>query len=159
MKPTLLVSACLLGHPVHYDGTAKKLPPAIQHTRQLRYQLVSVCPECLGGLPTPRPPAEIQGGTGQDVLAGRARVCAADGQDVSPAFIAGAQRTLDIARQHGSTQALLKANSPSCGKHQIYDGHFDGTLRPGSGVCTALLQGHGITVHNEDEVDVLLRGD
>lgn len=157
-KPSLLVSACLLGQPVRYDGhgTAIPSPALLELTR--RYQLFSICPECQGGLPTPRPAAEISGGDGGDVLDGRARVITRTGQDVSNAFIDGARQALDRAIQHGCRQALLKANSPSCGNRQIYSGHFDQQLQQGSGVTAALLQRHGISVFNENEVDGLLLG-
>ena len=155
-KPPLLVSACLLGQPVRYDGHGKALPAPELFELTRHYQLFSICPECQGGLPTPRPSAEISGGDGSDVLDGRARVITQIGQDVSRAFIDGARQALDSAIQHGCRQALLKANSPSCGNRQIYSGHFDQQLQPGSGVTAALLQRHNIIVSNENEIDGLL---
>ena len=82
-KPPLLVSACLLGQPVRYDGHGKALPAPELFELTRHYQLFSICPECQGGLPTPRPSAEISGGDGSDVLEGRARVITQTGQDVS----------------------------------------------------------------------------
>ncbi|RKQ62205.1 uncharacterized protein YbbK (DUF523 family) [Vogesella indigofera] len=158
-KPPLLVSACLLGQPVRYDGHGKAMPSPLLFELARRYQLLSICPECQGGLPTPRPAAEISGGDGGDggdVLDGRARVITQTGQDVSRAFIDGARQALDSAIRHGCRQALLKANSPSCGNRQIHSGRFDQQLQPGSGVTAALLQGHGISVFNENEMDRLL---
>ncbi len=155
-KPPLLVSACLLGQPVRYDGHGKAIPSPLLFELARRYQLFSICPECLGGLPTPRPAAEISGGDGGDVLDGHARVITQTGQDVSRAFSDGARQALDSAIRHGCRQALLKANSPSCGNRQIHSGHFDQQLQPGSGVTAALLQGHGISVFNENEMDGLL---
>ncbi|AOZ51525.1 DUF523 domain-containing protein [Chromobacterium vaccinii] len=155
-KPTLLVSACLLGQPVRYDGQSKPLSSPRWTTLRQRFDLIPVCPECLGGLPTPRPAAEIVGGNGGDALAGVARIQSADGDDVSAAFIAGAERTLNAALQHGCAQALLKANSPSCGNRRIYDGSFSATLRDGQGVAASLLERNGIAVWNETEIDSLL---
>ncbi|MCD4498846.1 DUF523 domain-containing protein [Chromobacterium vaccinii] len=155
-KPTLLVSACLLGQPVRYDGQSKPLSSPQWTTLRQRFDLVPVCPECLGGLPTPRPAAEIVGGNGNDALAGIACVQTAEGDDVSAAFISGAELALNTALQHGCVQALLKANSPSCGNRQIYDGSFSSTLRDGQGVAASLLERHGIAVWNEEEIDRLL---
>jgi uncharacterized protein YbbK (DUF523 family) len=103
----------------------------------------------------PRPPAEIKGRDGHAVLAGEARVIAADGRDVTSAFLLGAQRTLELARSWGSTTALLKSRSPSCGKYSIYDGTFRGILRSGPGVTAALLASHGLSVFSEEEVEIL----
>jgi len=155
-KPPLLVSACLLGQPVRYDGHGKAMPSPLLFELARRYQLLSICPECQAGLPTPRPAAEISGGDGGNVLDGRARVITQTGQDVSRAFIDGARQALDSAIRHGGRQALLKANSPSCGNRQIYSGHFDQQLQPGSGVTASLLQRQGISVFNENEMDRLL---
>ncbi|WP_238377367.1 DUF523 domain-containing protein [Vogesella sp. EB] len=152
-KPPLLVSACLLGPPVRYDGHGKAMPSPLLFELARRYQLFSICPECLGGLPTPRPAAEISGGDGGDVLDGRAHVITQTGQDVSRAFIDGARQALDSAIRHSYRQALLKANSPSCGNRRD---HFDQQLQPGSGMTAALLQRHGISVFNENEMDRLL---
>jgi len=123
--------------------------------RRLRgRQLVSVCPEQLGGLPTPREPAEIQGGDGQDVLSGRARVRTARGRDLTDSFLRGARETLRIARECGCVGGLLKSRSPSCGVHQHYDGTFTGTLQPGPGVTAALLRRHDIVVAEAGQPEV-----
>jgi uncharacterized protein YbbK (DUF523 family) len=155
-KPALLISACLLGQPVRYDGASKGMAASWQEQLAAHYTLLPFCPECAGGLPTPRPAAEIRGGHGANVLAGQAHVVTASGQDVGAAFVYGAQLGLALAQQHGCTLALLKANSPSCGNRQIYSGQFDGQLQEGAGVCAALLQQHGITVYNETELAQLL---
>jgi len=109
-------------------------------------ELIPVCPEEAGGLPTPRPPAEIVGGDGEDVLNGKAKVMTVDGRDVTDAYLKGAHHALQVAQAHGATQVILKARSPSCGCSDIYDGTFSGTLTSGDGVTTALLKRHGITV-------------
>jgi uncharacterized protein YbbK (DUF523 family) len=98
---------------------------------------VLACPEAEGGLGTPRPAAEIAGGTGEDVLDGRARVVTCDGVDVTAAYLAGARIAVERATAHGCTRAILKARSPSCGCTGVYDGTFSHALRPGDGVTAA----------------------
>jgi uncharacterized protein YbbK (DUF523 family) len=105
---------------------------------------VAICPEVAGGLPIPRLPAEIQGGDGQDVLEGRAKVVRQDGVDITEAFIKGAHQALSLARKVGAKKAILKARSPSCGVTFIHDGSFTGALREGMGVVAALLKREGI---------------
>ena len=113
---------------------------------------VLVCPEEDGGLGTPRPAAEIQGGDGSDVLAGRARVVTKAGVDVTAQYLAGARIALEAARAAGATTAILKARSPSCGKGCIYDGTFTRTGREGDGVTAALLQSAGLVVVTEGDL-------
>lgn len=108
-----------------------------------------VCPEVDGGLGTPRPPAEVVGGDGADVLAGRARVVTGDGRDVTAEYLDGARKALDAARRTGASKAILKARSPSCGSGEIYDGSFSRTLAAGDGVTAALLRANGIQVVDE----------
>ena len=139
-----LISACLLGVRCRYDGGHSRDSAAIkQHETDT---LIAVCPEELGGLPTPRPPAEIVGGDGEDVLAGTAKVMTAAGEDVTDAYLRGAHQTLRIAQSQGATRVILKARSPSCGCGHIYDGTFSSTLKAGDGVTAALLKQHGIEV-------------
>lgn len=141
----LLVSACLLGEPCRYDGASKPFPgiPALlaEHT------IVPVCPEQLGGLPTPRPPAERRGD----------RVITAAGDDVTRAYCLGAEETLRLCRQCGAEAAVLKERSPSCGCGEIYDGTFTGTTVPGNGVTAALLQDEGIPVCGESRLAEYLK--
>ncbi|ATR81277.1 hypothetical protein CS390_01325 [Pseudomonas sp. HLS-6] len=152
----VLVSACLLGQPVRYDGRASGYPDCLlQWQRQGR--VVPLCPEVAGGLPTPRPPAEIPGGQGAAVLEGRVVVVNVDGEDVSTAFLAGAERALQLVRQHGIRIAVLKSGSPSCGNALTYDGTFSGTKVPGEGVTTALLRREGVQVFSELELDAALQ--
>ena len=136
-KP-ILVSACLLGTPCRYDGSGKADARLLK--LGAKRQLIPVCPELLGGLPTPRPPAERVG----------ARIFDKSGADVTSAYLRGAQETLRLARLLGCKTAILKARSPSCGAGQIYDGTFSGTLVPGHGVTAALLAQNGITVFTEE---------
>lgn len=152
----LLVSACLLGDPVRYDGKSKPL----QHGRLSRLveagRVIPFCPEVAGGLPVPRPAAEIVTGDGAAVLDAETRVVTRDGADVSDYFLCGARQALALCRQHGIRVALLTESSPSCGSGQIYDGSF--TRRPiaGSGVTTALLRRHGIAVFSQHQLDQAL---
>lgn len=155
-KPALLISACLLGEAVRYDGQAKGQSAAQLAALEQQFELIPTCPECAGGLPVPRPAAEICGGDGKAVWQGQARVMTTSGEDVSDAFMRGAQHSLQLARQHGCTMALLKANSPSCGNHRIYNGNFEGKLQPGAGVSSSLLTEQAIHVFNEDEIRELL---
>lgn len=133
-KAICLVSACLLGLCTRYDGAEKRSERCLQLLA--RYHCIPICPEQLGGLPTPRSAAIILGGNGHDVLDGHARVIDPHGGDLSPAFIRGAQMVLDIARLQDIRLALLKANSPSCGGAPVH------------GVTTALLLRAGIEVRS-----------
>jgi uncharacterized protein YbbK (DUF523 family) len=146
----LLVSACLMGIPCQYDGGS--CPHDQLQASAARGGILPLCPEVVGGLPTPRPPAEIQGGDGGDVLEGRARVVNVEGKDVTAEFLAGAQEALRIAQRWGIKEAILKARSPSCGVGQIHDGSFSGRLVEGDGVTAALLKRAGIIVKSEEEV-------
>ncbi len=137
----VLVSACLLGVRCRYDGETAEDTGLLAELRGKC--VVPVCPEQLGGLPTPRSPSEITAGDGRDVLAGRSRVVNEDGEDVTAAFVRGAQETLRLARLFGCKRAILKSRSPSCGLGQIYR---DGELVPGDGVTVALLKASGIQV-------------
>ncbi|CUX32814.1 conserved hypothetical protein [Agrobacterium tomkonis CFBP 6623] len=154
--PKILISACLLGQPVRYDGKGKSLShPAIERWRS-EGRLVTICPEMAGGMPVPRPPAEIErGASGLDVLEGRARVLEVTGGDVTAQFIAGAQKALAFAKANGCTHALLIDGSPSCGSVAIYDGSFSGLKHPGNGVTAALLGKAGITVFSPADIDRL----
>ena len=146
----ILVSACLLGHAVRYNGGAD------EHELLMKYneagQFIAICPECLGKLSIPRPPAEIVNGNGQDVLAGTAKIMSKLGENVTINFVAGAETLLTIATQYGVKAAILKERSPSCGVHQIYDGTFSGTKIAGQGVTAALLSQHGIKLYSEGDI-------
>ena len=139
----IIVSACLLGTPCRYDGKSKPSEAVIALGE--KYELVPVCPECLGGLPTPRLPCEIKDG-------GVLRI---DGVDCTREYTEGAQKSLEIARKNGADTAILKAKSPSCGKYQIYDGTYSGTLINGQGVTAKLFIENNITVLDEEELNKL----
>lgn len=145
----VLVSACLAGVPTRFDGTGTH--DSLVHQLVAEGRAVLVCPEVDGGLGTPRPPAEIVGGDGYDVLAGRARVLTKDGTDVTDAYVRGAEAALAAATRAGARAAILKSRSPSCGKEQIYDGTHTRTLRSGDGVTVALLRKSGVTVFSDED--------
>lgn len=144
-----MISACLVGENVRYDGKnclADKLKQLLQQRLA-----ISICPEVAGGLSIPRAAAEIVGGEGKDVLLGQAKVIDCTGLDVSAEFIAGAHQTLQLAQRFQVTHVVLKANSPSCGSGRIYAGTFDGTQRDGDGVTAALLKLHHFQVMSEEQ--------
>ena len=152
MRQKVLVSRCLLGHRVRYDGGASG--PYGQLARwQDEGRIIALCPEVAGGLPTPRAPAEIPGGQGLDVLNGKAPVITSEGEDVTAAFMDGAQQALALVNRHGIRIAILKANSPSCGNVQTYDGSFSGVKVEGQGVTAALLADAGVQVFSELQLD------
>lgn len=157
----VLVSACLLGQPVRYNGTDKKSDDGVLARWLNDGRVVAVCPEVAGGLGVPRPPAEIRdGGGGIAVLEGHSRVIARTGSDVTTEFVRGAEAALAKAREAGVRVAVLKEGSPSCGSSYSYDGSFSGTRVSVPGVTTALLRSHGITVFSEAqwaEADAALR--
>lgn len=157
----ILVSACLLGQAVRYDGTSKRCTHTLLQRWVDEVRVVSVCPELAGGLGVPRPPAEITlGAGGLKVLAGEAQVIGAQAQDVTAAFVAGAQHTRALAQRHHIRVAVLKQGSPSCGSTYIHDGSFSGQRVPNAGVTSALLRQAGIHVFGEDqleEADQMLR--
>ena len=141
----ILVSACLLGIPCRYDGTGKADERILALAKSRC--LIPVCPEQLGGLATPRPSAERNG----------TRVLTRDDRDVTAPFQRGAEETLRLARLFSCRIAILKANSPSCGSGQIYDGCFCGRLVPGDGITAALLKQDGLSVLSEkDDLSSLL---
>jgi uncharacterized protein YbbK (DUF523 family) len=147
----ILVSRCLLGHRVRYDGGANG-PFALLQRWQAEGRVVVLCPEVAGGLPTPRPAAEIPSGQGAQVLDGLLPVLTIDGDEVTTAFVAGAEQALALVRQHGIRLALLKARSPSCGNRENYDGSFGGVKVAGEGVTAAALRRAGVQVFSEEEL-------
>lgn len=148
----ILVSRCLLGHRVRYDGGSHG-PFDLLARWQAQGRVVALCPEVAGGLPTPRPPAEIPGGRGSRVLDGLSQVFTVHGEDVSAAFIRGAEQAVELVRAHDIRLAILKARSPSCGNRENYDGSFSGMRVPGEGVTAAALKRLGVLVFSEEELD------
>ena len=140
----ILVSACLLGKACRYDGASR--PCAHIMELKERHTIIPVCPEVMGGLPTPRPASEIQAdGRLVNIL----------GKDVTAEYHQGAEAVLALAREHGATVAILKEKSPACGKGRVYDGSFTGTLRDGNGVCAELLLQNGIRILGETEREAI----
>ena len=140
----LLISACLLGVSCRYDGKSKPLT-GIGKLME-KYELIPVCAEIFGGLPTPRVPAEISG----------EKVMTEDGKDVTAEYVKGAEEVLRLGKIFGAKKALLKERSPSCGNGIIHNGKFDGGVVPGFGKTAALLIENGFEVFGESEIEKLL---
>ncbi len=140
-KSPIIVSACLAGIFCRYNGDVQPFEPVVELVRKGR--AIPFCPETHGGLPTPRPPCEIVDG----------RVVNSEGVDQTEQFRRGAEEGLRLAQLVGASEAILKANSPSCGNGEIYDGTFSSTRIPGDGFFAALLKEHGIAVRTEQEVE------
>lgn len=140
MRDKALISACLLGAECKYSGGSNALPEDTLAALRGKYELIPVCPECYGGLTTPRAPSERRGD----------KVVSKTGADVTAQFQRGAQTALHLAEIFGARLAIFKENSPSCGSGTIYDGTFTGTLTQGDGVTAELLKKHGITVIGEN---------
>ncbi|MFY3934341.1 DUF523 domain-containing protein [Achromobacter xylosoxidans] len=148
----VLVSACLLGHPVRYDGRSVLGGHDVLARWLDAGRVVSVCPEVAGGLPIPRPPAEIEpGADATAVLSGRARVMTVSGEDATRPFVDGAQQALEAVRRRGIRIAVLKEGSPSCGSGYVYDGSFSGQRQAGVGVTARLLADAGLRVFSEHQ--------
>ncbi len=137
----ILISACLLGEKCKYNGGDNFSSAVKEYIGEQAYVLV--CPEALGGLPIPRPPAEIYEG----------RVVNAKGKDITCQFITGAKKTLGIAKDIKADLCILKEGSPSCGKNLIYDGKFRNRKMPGQGVTAKLLAANGFKIISEMEIN------
>lgn len=147
----ILVSACLLGVCCKYSGGDNKNNRVIELMK--KHSLIPICPEQLGGLSTPRKPAEIQAEDAKEVLEGKGKVLNTCGEDVTQNFIKGAYEALKIAELYNAKIAILKSKSPSCGCGLIYDGSFSGKLKRGNGVTAELLIQNGIKVYTEEDID------
>jgi uncharacterized protein YbbK (DUF523 family) len=143
----VLCSACLLGCRCRYDGTDKQDPRV--EKALAGHEVVPICPEAAGGLPIPRPPADLSGGDGRKVLEGAARVVSSKGLDVTAQFARGADLALQAARRYGARAALMKEGSPSCGSGRIC---LDGRKVSGMGVAAAALDRAGIAIVSEEEL-------
>lgn len=144
---SILVSACLLGASCRFDGKAKPVKEVI--ALKEKYNLIPVCAEIMGGLPTPRIPCEIKNG----------RAVNQNGEDKTDEYVRGAEEVLRLARLFGCDTAVLKARSPSCGNGEIYDGSFSGRLISGDGICAELLKANGIKIFNETQISEILGGE
>jgi uncharacterized protein YbbK (DUF523 family) len=149
----VLISACLLGEPVRYNGRDVPASHPLLSRWHTEGRLVAICPEVAGGLSVPRPPAEILDGDGVAVLGGKANVTTKSGEDVTAAFLKGAYAALAFAQEHGCRVAILTEKSPSCGSSFIHDGTFSPGLRQGRGVTAALLEQNGVRVFNQHQLD------
>ena len=136
----IFVSACLLGENCKYSGGNNRNEAVISFLNDKEY--LAVCPERAGGLPSPRPPAEIRDG----------RVIDKEGKDVTAEFLLGAEKTLALAKKHRPELCILKANSPSCGCGEIYDGTFSGRKISGNGKTVELLLKNGFSVITEKQI-------
>ncbi len=145
---SVLISACLLGMACRYDGLSKPLPCEILNALKERYHLIPICPEVMGGLSTPRIPAEV--------TANRA-VLRRDGKDITENYQKGANEALRLAKFFGCNIAILKERSPSCGANRIYDGTFTKTLTDGDGITAKLFHENDIRVIGESNIDTLLK--
>ncbi len=141
----ILISACLVGDKVRYDGKSQ-YHPLIKELLQ-KYELVPFCPEVEGGLPTPRVPAEIV----------KDRVLNEKGKDVTANFNSGAELALNICRYLNIKIAILKDGSPSCGSTEIHNGKFDGRMIKGKGITTTLLEQNGVKIYTEKQIEELLK--
>ena len=144
MKTKIIVSACLLGENCKYNGGNNKCDDVIALAE--KFEIIPVCPECFGGLPIPRVPSEIKDG----------RVYSKTGEDLTEAFLSGAEQTLYIAKEANAPCAMLKENSPSCGFGKIYDGTFSGNKIDGNGITAQLLYDNEIQVFGESQVKRLI---
>ena len=136
----ILVSACLLGTDCKYNGGNNLCAPV--KALEKNYRIIPICPETLGGLTSPRQPAEIQNG----------RVFNTKGEELTEAFRTGAEKALAIGEEYGCNLAVLKANSPSCGFGEVYDGSFCHIKVAGNGIAAQLLLEHGYRILTEKEL-------
>jgi len=149
MRETILVSACLLGLNTRYNGERRVHPEVEAFLDSRRLLPIPVCPEQLGGLPTPRPSAAFSRGDGEALLAGSGELQDEHGKRLNEVFLRGAEETLRVALLTGCSRALLKERSPSCGCRSV---HRNGTLVSGIGVTAALLQRHAIMIMSEEDI-------
>lgn len=141
-KAKILISACLLGEPVRYDGRSESINSMALEALNRKNRIVAFCPEVAGGLSTPRERAEIRS----------LRVFTESGKDLTEAFLQGARETLSLCQQHNIRVAVLTELSPSCGSSQVYDGNFNRQRIDGAGITTLLLRKHGIKVFSQHQI-------
>ena len=156
MKAKILVSACLMGFKVRYNGSEKSQIGAALERLQQEERLVVHCPELAAGLSTPRLPAELLGGDGEAAFLGKAAIVESDGTDVTQPYLLAAWLALQTARENNCRFAILTDGSPTCGSQKIYNGQFEGATIPGQGVASALLRQHGIEVFADHQIPQLL---
>lgn len=142
----VLISACLLGVDCKYNGSNNKLDDEIIHSLKEKYNLIPVCPEIMGGMPTPRNPVEISDG----------KVFDYDGEEFTKEFEKGSEEVVKLAKLYDATIAILKENSPSCGSNYIYDGTFNHKKIKGKGIAALKLSKENIKLFTEENVKILL---
>ena len=142
----VLISACLLGVDCKYNGSNNKLDDEIIHSLKEKYNLIPVCPEIMGGMPTPRNPVEITDG----------KVFDNDGVEFTKEFEKGSEEVVKLAKLYDATIAILKENSPSCGSNYIYDGTFNHQKIKGMGIAAHKLSKENIKLFSEENVKILL---
>ena len=148
----LLISACLAGEKVRYNGQALPISEPLEEQLSSYFELVRCCPEVASGMPIPRASAEIIDGPASSVLEQKAKVKDNQGHDVTDAFVRGANMALQLCLSNNIRFALLAEGSPSCGSFLVYDGTFSGVKMQGRGVTAELLTQHGITVFNVNTI-------
>ena len=149
----ILISACLVGERVRYDGKKMSINSPILAQWLKDGRLVSFCPEVAGGMPVPRPPAEIQSGDGGDVLNGKAKIMNSERVDVTDHFLQGTRRVIQFLENNTIKMAVLKSLSPACSVHGIYDGSFSRKIRSGVGILAAFLQDYPVQLFNENQLE------
>jgi uncharacterized protein YbbK (DUF523 family) len=153
----ILVSACLVGVKVRYDGADNYCNNTVFCKWLSEGRIIMVCPEVASGSSIPRSPVEIIGtNNGAGVFDGTSKAMTKDGTDVSEMFISGAKIALDLALQNNIKIAIFKIKSPSCGSSKIYDGTFNKTIVDGDGVTVSLLKQNGIEVYSEEEIPMVV---
>jgi uncharacterized protein YbbK (DUF523 family) len=151
----ILISSCLLGNPVRYNGTGFLMDHQLIQQWQKENRLIAICPEVAGGMSVPRAPAEISNGDGATILLRRSTVINENQQDVTEEFILGAKQALSLALENNCVVAILTEHSPSCGSTTIYDGSFSDSKKEGQGVTSALLEQQHIRIFNQHQIDLV----
>ena len=144
-----LISACLLGINCRYDGTHRALNPGLIAELIKTFYLIPVCPEQLGGLPTPRPPAQFFGGTGKELIHGRAKLVDEEGRETTSYILKAAEEVLKLTDLFGIKTAIFKDKSPACGVERVY---MEGQIVSGEGVVTAVLRTKGLKILSGDSL-------
>lgn len=152
----VLVSSCLLGKPIRFNGSDAPSDKTILSQWQSEGRLVHFCPEIAVGFPIPRPPAETVGGDGRMVLSDDAIVLEDTGANVTEMFVEGAKKAVEFAQLNDVRIAILTDGSPSCGSTYVYDGSFSGKTVQGKGITAELLEQNGIRIFNEDQIEKAL---
>lgn len=147
----IVVSACLIGENCKYNGGNNKNETVLKYLEDKEY--ITICPECSGGLETPRQPSEIIDGEGIDIIEGRSKVVSKIGKDVTFEYKKGAEISLEIAKKYNVEEAILKEGSPSCGVNKIHNGEFKGIKKKGKGVTAALFKSNGIKIKSEKDLE------